>query len=355
MRLRNLFDALRGSQRRETRDSYTDLIISRLVAQVGGAGAVRVLAAPATEIAAGAWSRAFASAEVDGGPLARMIVTPSLLGDMARDLCERGEFVGLFRSRPTSLTRASSFDVDGPVDAWRYRVDLPAPGGIEVYRAPRDAVVHVRYATDPSTPWRGQSPLESSAALGRLAAGLETRLSEEASAKSAVVVPLPDAGDDEQVEALKADLSGARGGSVLVPTTQSGWGDGRVAAPQADWQPRRIGAMPPRELAELRRDSAQLALAAYGIAPVMLAATPAGQALQVAMRIFVHGTLQPVGELMAEELGRVLDEEIAFDFSAVVATDAASRTRAVKYLVDAQAAANEAGIDIAPILEAVGL
>ena len=82
------------------------------------------------------------------------------------------------------------------------------------------------------------------------------------------MLPVPqDGGDNSETDplaSLKADIRTARGGTVLTETTAAGWGEGRGAAPQADWMPRRIGANPPETLQGLRRDTFEAVLSACG-------------------------------------------------------------------------------------------
>ena len=45
-------------------------------------------------------------------------------------------------------------------ETWRYAVELPLPSGKVAKRTlPAESVLHVRYATRPSAPWAGISPL----------------------------------------------------------------------------------------------------------------------------------------------------------------------------------------------------
>ena len=117
------------------------------------------------------------------------------------------------------------------------------------------------------------SPLGWAAATGTLAANLETRLGEEAGGTVAHVLPIPQDGgdgtDDDPLAALKADIRSVKGGTVLTETTSAGWGEGRMSAPQADWQLRRIGANPPAVLPELRSGVFDAVLSACGV-PVSL-------------------------------------------------------------------------------------
>ena len=73
-----------------------------------------------------------------------------------------------------------------------------------------------------------------------------------------------------------------------------------------DWRPQRIGANPPPSLATLRTDSAQAVLSACGCsADLFVAGDAAGQ--RESWRRFLHGSVQPLGDLVAAELADKLD------------------------------------------------
>ena len=69
-------------------------------------------------------------------------------------------------------------------------------------------------------------------------------------------------------------------------TTAAGWGEGRAAAPQSDWQPRRIGANPPPVLPTLRGDAYDAVLAACEVPPY-LARVSTAQGQRVALRRYL--------------------------------------------------------------------
>ena len=77
---------------------------------------------------------------------------------------------------------------------WRYAVELPTPGGMVKRTYPAAAVIHCRYATRPSAPWKGVSPLGMASETQALAAWLERRLAEEASVTNGYILALPDGG-----------------------------------------------------------------------------------------------------------------------------------------------------------------
>lgn len=223
------------------------------------------LAMGALEAAAGLWARAFGAARVTGaeGP-ATSAVTPAVLAMVGRQLVRRGEAVFAIdvdrRGRVQLLPVASHDVTGGPNPAgWWYRLDLFGPSGNVTRMRPAAGVVHAVYAVDPATPWLGVSPLGWARASGTLAANLETRPGEEAGAAVGAFLPLPkdqggaDGTPADKLASLRADIRGAKGKTVIVETTSAGWAEGKSAAPQRDWDPRRFGADPPAPLEALRR------------------------------------------------------------------------------------------------------
>ena len=49
-----------------------------------------------------------------------------------------------------------------------------------------------------------------------------------------------DDSDDDPLSSLRKDIRDAKGRALLVETSAAGWGEGRAAAPQADWQAKKI-------------------------------------------------------------------------------------------------------------------
>ena len=199
------------------------------------------------------------------------------------------------------LTQAAAWKVSGGTrpESWRYIVEMPLPkGGVVKRTLPADAVLHLRYATRPGTPWVGISPLGMADETRALATWIERRLAEETSTATSYMLPLP-AGAD--VDALKADIKAGRGKLHLVDTTSSGWGGGSIEAPQRDWKANRLGADPPETLGKLRGDVKNDIFGAYGI-PSSIHGT--GGSARESYRQFLASTIQPLAKLVAEGIGR---------------------------------------------------
>ena len=332
----------------EHRESATDAIVTALISQAGGNSTPpSVEALGAVEAAAGLWSRAFASATVEPQTPATLALTPSVLASIGRGLAVRGEAVfALDVNGAVELTQAASWKVAGGTrpETWRYAVELPLPSGkVSKQTLTADAVLHVRYATRPSAPWAGISPLGMAAETRALATWIERRLAEEAGTATSYVLPLPEGAN---VDKLKADIKGGRGRLHIVDTTAAAWGDGTASAPRADWKSNRLGANPPDSLAKLRGDVKADIFGVYGI-PSSIHGT--GGSARESYRQFLSSTILPLAKLVVEELADKLDTPtLALDFTELRAADIAGRARAYGVLINA-------GMDQAEAAEATGL
>ena len=162
-------------ERRTREGGYTGLLTDAFEAEaVTGRAAVG-----AVEIAAGMFARAFASAGVSPVGVRTAGVSPDVLAGIARRLVTAGESCHLIEVERGAvvLRECSHWSVTGSARGpWRYQVTLAGPSETAALWAPGDQVVHVRYATHPSTPWRGRGPLHLAGLSGVLAVALERQL-----------------------------------------------------------------------------------------------------------------------------------------------------------------------------------
>ena len=331
--------------------SYTDGVVAALLARASGTHA-DVTATAAVEAAAGALSRAFASAEITPDTPATRGITPDVLADIGRALIVPGEIVLILAVAEgrVRLLPVASFDVTGAADSttWRYRCDLAGPSASTTIARPAEGVIHCQYSIDPARPWVGVGPLERARLSGRLSAELEAALGDEASGTRGYVLPIPSGGQDDSVSDLRRDIGSLGGKTALVETAMAGWGDGRMAAPRGDYEPKRLGANPPVSLATLRTDAAQAVLSACGV-PVELVTAGDGTGQREAWRRFLHGCVQPLAACVATELAAKLDTpSLTLGFDKLFASDLAGRARAFQSLVgggmDVNQAAGLAGL-----------
>lgn len=320
-------------RRREVRQQpYTDAIIDRLIADANGVEEAARIAV--SEAVAGLWARAFASATVEPMTPATMGLRPRVLELIGRNLVSQGEILFLieFVDGGLTLQSASSWNVTGD-DHWQYEVTLTRPSSSRTVYRPAEAVLHLRYGSDYSTPWTAAGPEERAKDTGQLASNIEKRLAEEAGAPVGSVVPVP---DTSNVDKLQGDLQALKGNSILVPSTTGGWDvnaqtrDGTTN----DWQPRRFGANPPAVLAAIRQGAGDDIAISAGIAPALIRGDAEGTAMREAWRQFLHGTIQPVANIQLDELQEKLDTpSLTLSFEKLMASDIQGRARSFQSMV----------------------
>lgn len=327
----------RAPERRETQP-FTDAVIQAIVSQAEGSSPGDPAQTWALECAANLYARAFSAAKVTGERTGR--ITPGVMALIARNLIRRGDSLHLMEmSRgAVDFIPAGSWDVRGGwnEDSWFYRADLFGPSGNITRFVSSAQVLHFRYAVDPARPWHGIGPLGWARESAALKANLEKRLSEEAGGPVAHVLPIPQDGgdgeDDDPLSMLKSDIAGARGRTILTETTAAGWGEGQGGAPQRDWKPSRLGAHPPDVLRGLRSEAGMAVLSACGV-PVSLASDADGTSQRESWRRFVMGAVEPLLEIVGEELSRKLETEIGFDLTGLWAHDLQGRAVAFQKMV----------------------
>ena len=290
-------------QKRERRDSggdFSDAVVRLIEAQAAGSVADASSTA-AVEAAAGALSRAFASAEVVGAPWVAEAVSPATLAQIGRDLIRSGSSMHVIRMSVDGMVRlipASSWHWEGShdPDSWTVRVTAYGPSTSTTWNLPASAVVFVKWGSTPGQPYTGTGPLSWAHTTARLQSEAERSLADEAQGPLAQLLAIPsDGGDNSEDDPLKlpkADISGARGKALLVETSAAGWGEGRTAAPQRDWQASRLGPAPPESMATIRKDAFEAVLAACGTPPSLFLDAD-GTAQREAVRRWHLGTWAP--------------------------------------------------------------
>ena len=319
----------------ETRESYTDTILEAFLASAAGNTSVRAaLSVSAVEEAAGFIARSLATAECEP---AIPCVSPAFLENCGRRLIRNGNAVYDVQvtNGRIALVQAVSFDVygDGNPSTWRYRLQVTGPSSTYSVTRPATAVVHVRYATDPSRPHVGLGPLAWASQSGGLLSAVERSLTDESGGPIGAIVPLPEGVDKPQATEYQS-LFGKLRGRLALPVTVAGGGGNRAGAPQRDWDPRRVGPDPPEAMVKLRAQVRESILASCGVQPALMAKDAQATALREAYRQFMHSTAAPLARLIAAELADKLDRPgLRLTFAELHAADIAGKARAWRGLV----------------------
>ena len=152
----------------------------------------------------------------------------------------------------------------------------------------------------------------------------------------------------ETFDGRLAALDELAGKTVSVPGSSGFDPAGGASGPQLDLMPKRVGAAPPEALVMLHDAVFSQVLAVCGIPPDLAGVTTGSQARE-SFRRFVGLTVEPLAELVAEELSDKLEEPVSFSFDRLAAADIAGRARSAGTLVKAgwtpQEAADAVGLD----------
>ena len=349
----------------ETRQSggYTDAIVSAIEAQAA-AKVADVSSTAAIEAAAGALSRAFMAAEVQGPGWVQDAVSPVWLAQVGRSLIREGASLSVIvmggDGVPELVPAAFwNFENVNPgaqegerESSWTARVSTYGPSTSYTRLVSRDRLVFVRWGTSPGTRYRGQGPTSWAHTTARLQGELERSLADEAAGPIAQLVSIPsDGGDGDEdtdpLAKLKADLGSARGRAMLVETTAAGWGEGRSAAPQSDWKQARLGPQPPQALVSIADAAFARMLAACGCPPSLFAADADGTAQREGLRRYHLGTVVPIARMLERELSQRLEADVRLKFDNYP-TDLAGRAASFQKLV-------ASGMDMAKAASISGL
>ena len=338
---------------RQSDGAFADAVLRAIEAEAAGTAADNAGTA-AVEAAAGALSRAFSGATVEGPEWAVSAVTGDVLALMGRDLVRRGEVLHAIRMQGgmVRLIPCSSWHWEGGHDpsTWTVRATAYGPSTSTTWKLPRSSVVFVRWGGDAGSPYLGKGPLSYASTTAKMGAMTERSLADEASGPIAQLLAIPavpgDGETDDPLAKLKADVTRARGRAAFVETTAGGWGEGAGSTPRRDWQASRLGPNPPAALVEARRDAFAATLAACG-SSVALFDDADGTSKREALRQWHMTTVRPIARLIEEELSQKLGATIKLSFDPY-ALDMVSRAQVIQKLT-------MAGVALPVALAAVGM
>ena len=349
-----IWQRLRGIEDRQEGGSYTDALVSLIQSRAGGASALPGATA-ALEAASGFVSRSFASADVvmADSTMAGML-DPHTLSMIGRSLIRNGEFVaaikmGLQDDSPR-LATAASWTVTGGADpaGWTYQVSLSGPSAQSTIVVPAAGVVHVRYTSDPTTPWRGVGPLQSARLAGRLSAEVSAALADELSGPRGQLLPLPNvSGDSPEIVALQNDIRGLNGGLAFVESMADQFGSGPISNPSSGWDSVRLGAAIPAASIEAAKLAFAEVVAACGLS-VALWDDSQGTGKREAYRQAIHTVVAALGRIVSAEMTSKMGSDIRLDWTELRAGDISGRSRALQSMVGA-------GMDLTKAMALSGL
>ena len=342
-----IWKRLRGIEDRQDGGAYSAAIIAMIQSQASGATA-SVGATAAMEASAGFVGRAFASADVTSSMTG--VLDPQTLSMIGRSLIRHGEYLAVirmgFEEATLRLSPVATWNVLGGENpaSWVYRVQLAGPSEQRTLELPAEGVIHVRYSSDPATPWRGVGPLQAARLAGRLSAEVSKALADEFAGPRGHLLPLPTVGgDDPRVAALKADINNLGGQLAFVESQAGGYGTDSTAgsSSQSGWEPKRIGADIPAGSIETARLAFSETVAACGLSTALWGDSE-GTGAREAYRQALHSVIAPLGRLASAELAAKLGSAVVLDWSELRAGDISASARAFRTMVEAGLPLSEA-------------
>ena len=316
--------------KRETRSAgggYSDAVVAAIEAQAT-AKVADASSTAAIEAAAGALSRAFASAEVQGAGWVRDAVTPVWLGQVGRSLIREGASLSVIgMADGLTLTPAAFWNFEGNApnadeheESWMCRTTTYGPSSSHTRLLPRSRLVFARWGTSPGTRYRGQGPLSYAHLTARLQGEAERMLADEAAGSLAQILAVPqdggDGSDADPLKMLKADIAAARGKALLLETTSGGWGDksNSPGVGNNDWRATRLGPQPPEAMVQVADQAFARMLAACGTPPAMFTADATGTAQTQALRRWHQNLVLPLARILEHELTMRLETDVGLRF-----------------------------------------
>ena len=338
--------------------SYTDQIVTAILASASGGGVRPGLATSALESAATLYASALASCAISGPSSVTRALGPTWRASVASALIRSGQCVYIVGADPVDgleLRPATSFELYGGADPpWVYRIERAGPSSTRWHTYDGGSILHLRWQVDHGRPWLGVSPLQHASDTGSLAAWIEKRLSEEASSPTGSFLPVAKydaSGDlddaDDPLALLRRDIGAAKG-QVLAVESQMAGADSPASAPRKDYQVARFGADPPRDLVELRTQVTIDIGASCGIPRSLLDAGASGQSQREGWRQFVSTAVDGLCRRIESQILDQLGVTIQIDTAPLGGRDLAARASAFARFV-------KGGMDVADARQASGI
>ena len=329
-------------ERRSAGGGYTDAVLAAIESQAA-ATTIDASATAAAEVAAGLIGRSLALATVEAEPWAAAAITARWRRRVAYDLiCSAAGHLSAveFEGGRLRLDPASSWTWYGEGAApagWSVLATLPRPTGASTRRIPATGVVAVTWSEPRLQPWYGLGPLARARLTAELSARVDRGLGTEAGGQTGHLIVMPrargrDAG--ESFDGRLATLDELHGKTAAVPPAGGFDPAGGQSGAQLDLTPRRIGANPPEPLVALQAQAFQQVLAACGVPPGLAGAATGTQGREDYRR-FIITTVEPLADLIAEELTAKLETPVRLRLDRLAHADIAGRARAAKTLVSA--------------------
>lgn len=333
---------------KEKRDAaYTDELVRLIQARASGTYADNAATA-ATETAAGLLARSFMGAVVKAEDRVKMAITPAFLAQVGRDLIRKGESLHVIELDGGSvvLLPAGSWSLTGGPfpSSWLFEATVGAPSESYTYKVPGNGVIFLTWGTNPNEPYRGTSPLSFASLSSRMNSETEKSLGDESAGPLTNFLPIPmppkSDDDDNKLAPLQAEIAKARGDAMLVESVADGMGTGERGSPTKDWNPNRLGPMPPEALVILQKQSFLGMLAACGVPPGLFDSS-SGQQQKESLKHYHNTTVLPLSVLLEKELSEKLETDVTLEYPRT-ASGTLERAQALQKLIESGVEASKA-------------
>ncbi|KEP68892.1 hypothetical protein DL1_07890 [Thioclava dalianensis] len=287
------------------------------------------------------WENGLSLADVEGTDL----LNRRSLAIAGRMLALRGE--ALFYITEDALLPVADWDLSTRLSRpVAYRLTLPDAGGGKTMTALAGEVLHFRIGADASQPWLGTAPLKRASLSADLLETIERALCDvygDAPLGSSIV-PMPETPETDLADIARG-FRGSRGKVLVRESVQVQAAGG--PAPMQDWRANDLTPdLSKAQMGETLDKARDQINAAFGILPGLNNKATTGPAIREIQRNFAQWHLQPVAMGMAEEATEKLGQEVMIDtLRPLQAYDSGGRARAAVGVVQALAAAKEAGVD----------
>ena len=326
-------------QTAEYRAGFTDAVLDYSLRQASGNAGASATETAAVIFGMGCLQAAFSVADVEPEEL-RPTLTPMVLGAMAQQLALKGNSVWdilVNEGDPFPTLRAGMVEtITGGPDprGWLYQMAFEGPSATETLVRLYSDVIHARINTDPLKPWQGYSSLTLAGVTAATLANIEQRISEEANARVGYLLNYPDGTSDSTIGGIRGDVGSMRGGVMLAETGGAGFRAGLPGGNPSDWRKTRLGAEIPATSLQARTEAVRDVLGAMRVPAVLLLGGD-GASYREGYRQFLTMGVNPMAEVVAEELSAKLGADVRFSFRRLAAADIASRARAMGVMVSA--------------------
>jgi hypothetical protein len=340
MGIMNWFRRAQPIEKRSVGSGFTAEIIAAREAYISGRRGIAELTATAQSCVS-LWENGFTLAQVAGTDM----LDRRTLALIGRALALRGESVFLIDG--DALVPCSDWDLrtrNGRPTA--YRVSIPEAGGGTSTTALAGEVLHVRIGCDPAAPYYGTAPLKRASLTAGMLQAVESSLAEvfENAPIGSQIVPFPESPDTDMT-AIGRSFRGQRGRVMLRESVTVSAAGGPT--PATDWRPSDMTPDLERAMTAETLAAARGAICTvFGILPSLFIDAAQGPLVREAQRHLAQWTLQPIAELLAEEVAQKLGGAVTIDtMGPTQAFDAGGSARAFATLVQGLAMAKEAGVD----------